>query len=275
MSLSKRIVASLLTVSLAAATLLSGCTSQKPPAAPGPGGEEPAGLGLIEEGKLYVGSDCDYPPFIWLEEGKPVGFEYDLMKAIAEDLGLELVYLEPQNFDSLPTALAGGGKMDLAVSSLTITDERLEVINFCTPYMVSNQAIVTKATSSYTSYADLAELVIGAQAGTTGLDWAIENLPDATIKEYNQTSDGLAALRAGEIEALIFDEPVAAWQVQFGYTDCKIMEVIATGELYGFAVSKDNPALEAAVNASLKKLIDDGAYAILFEEYFNFEPTLR
>lgn len=274
MTVSKRRSALLAVLTLAMGLTLFGCGA-KEPSGGGPAGPED-GLGLIEEGKLIVGSDCDYPPFIQLDEaGKPVGFEVDLMEAIAADLGLELVYLEPQNFDALPTVVAGGGKMDLAVSSLTITEERMEIINFCIPYYDSNQAIVTLGTATYASFRELEGKVIGAQAGTTGLDWAVENIPGATIKEFNQTSEGLAALRAGEIEALIFDEPVAIEQVSTGYTDCKVMQVIPTGEQYGFAVSKDNPALEAAVNASLRKLIDDGTYAEIFARYFDFEPTIK
>jgi polar amino acid transport system substrate-binding protein len=281
MTVSRKRFAVLAALVLTLGSSLFGCATKDPdPAGPGPDGPgiEDGGddLGLIEPGKLIVGSDCDYPPFIQLDDqGKPVGFEVDLMEAIAADMGLELVYLEPQNFDALPTIVAGGGKVDLAVSSMTITDIRLETVNFCIPYYESNQAAVTLASATYTSYTDLEGLVIGAQAGTTGLDWAIENIPNATVKEFNQTSEGLAALRAGEIEALIFDEPVAIEQVSTGYTDCKVMQVIPTGEQYGFAVSKDNPALEAAVNASLQRLIDNGTYATIFAKYFDFEPTIK
>jgi polar amino acid transport system substrate-binding protein len=233
-------------------------------------------LGLIEEGKLIIGSDCDYPPFISLDEnGEPTGFEVELMQAIADDLGLELVYIEPLNFDSLPTVVAGGGKIDLAVSSITITDDRKEVMDFCIPYFVSNQAVVVRAGSSYTTALDLDGLVVGAQSGTTGLDWAVESLPNATVKEFNQTSEGLAALRAGEIEAMIFDEPVAIEHVKSGYDDCEVLEVIPTAELYAFGVSYDNPELKAAINESLQKLIDDGTYAEIFAKYFDIEPEIK
>ncbi|MCL2631832.1 MAG: ABC transporter substrate-binding protein [Coriobacteriia bacterium] len=277
MSVPKKMASSAIAFMLAISFALVGCTSNNNNNSNSGGGSEATNeLGLIEEGKLICGSDCDYPPFIWLDEsGKPVGFEVELMEAIAHDMGLELVYLEPQNFDSLPTVVAGGGKMDLAVSSMTITDVRLETINFCIPYYDSNQAVVTLVDSPYTSIDDLAELTVGAQAGTTGYDWAVENLPNATIKTFNQTSEGMAALRAGEIEALFFDEPVAIEHVSTGYTDCQVMQVIPTGEQYGFAVSKDNPALEAAVNESLQRLIDNGTYAEIFSRYFDFEPTIK
>jgi polar amino acid transport system substrate-binding protein len=285
MSLSKKTIAVVAALVLAMSLALIGCGDKTPePApAPAPSTETPAAdtgaagdLKLIKEGTLTVGSDCDYPPFIYLEGDKPAGFEYELMGAIAKDLGLTLEYLPPQNFDTLITSVQGGGKMDLSVSSQTITDERLQSIDFCTPYFDSNQAVVVLKSSSVKSSADLAGLTVGAQSGTTGEMWANENIPGVTVKGYNQTSEGLAALQAGDIKALIFDEPVAAEQVSATYTDCAIIEVIPTGESYGFGVSKDNPALKDKVNASLKKLMGDGTYNTIFKKYFpDLEPTVK
>jgi len=266
MSFARKLVSTVIPLILVLGLCLVGC---------GPKAVDTSKLGLIEEGKLIIGSDCDYPPFVYMEGKNPAGFEVELMQAIADDLGLELVYLPPQNFDTLLTSVAGGGQMDLAVSSLTINDERKELVNFCRPYFNSNQAVVTRANSPYTKVEDLAGLSIGAQSGTTGEAWAIENLPTATVKSYNQTSEGLAALRAGEIEALFFDEPVATEQVSTNFTDCQIIQVIPTGEQYGFAVSKDNPALEQAINDSLQRLINNGTYAQIFSKYFDFDPTIK
>jgi len=276
MSKTRKVLALLVTVVLAVGSL-TGCSNSNSGGGGGGGAANTNPLGLVTEGKLTIGSDCDYPPFIWMDEDtqSPVGFEFELMQAMATELELELVYLPPQNFETLIASVQTGGIMDLAVSSLTITDERLESVNFCTPYFEANQAIVVMSGSTYTSYADLEGKVVGAQSGTTGEDWAIENLKAAEVKAYNQTSEGLAALQAGEIEALIFDQPVADWQIQNSYSDCKIIEVIPTAEQYGFAVSKDNPALETAVNDALQKLVESGVYAEIHARYFDFEPVFK
>jgi ABC-type amino acid transport substrate-binding protein len=198
------------------------------------------------------------------------------MQAIAADLGLELEYLAPQSFSTLVASVKGGGRMDLAVSSLTINDERKESVNFCSPYFDSNQACVTLASKPYASANDLANKTVGAQSGTTGEAWANENLQGIIMKVYDQTSEGLAALQAGDIEALFFDAPIAEYQLQTNYADMKIVEVIPTAEQYGFAVSKENPDLEAQVNASLKKLIDNGTYTQIFKKYFpNLDPSIK
>jgi polar amino acid transport system substrate-binding protein len=279
MSMSKRLVAVMAALVLALSMAFVGCSSSTPSTDAGTTSDATNtadDLKLIKDGVLTIGSDCDYPPFISLEGEKPIGFEYDLLQTIAADLGLTLEYLPPQSFDTLITAVQGGGKMDLAVSSLTINDERKESVNFCNPYFDSNQACVTLAESGYAKSSELEGKTVGAQSGTTGFDWAQENIPGIELKAYNQTSEGLAALQAGSIEALIFDAPIAEYQLQTNYADMKIIEVIPTAEQYGFAVSKDNPALEKAINESLEKLISDGSYERIFKQYFpNLEPSVK
>ena len=139
MSLSKKLIAIIAAMVLVLSMVLVGCgnnsnnssgsnSSNNSSSSSSSSGNNSSGntstnsLKLVKEGTLTIGSDCDYPPFIILEGNKPVGFEYDLMEAIAADMGLKLEYLPPQNFDTLIAAVAGGTKMDLAVSSLTITD---------------------------------------------------------------------------------------------------------------------------------------------------------
>jgi ABC-type amino acid transport substrate-binding protein len=131
---------------------------------------------LVTPGTLTIGSDCDYPPFISMDGDTPAGFEYDLMQAIGAKLGLEVVYLSPQAFDSILASVAAGTKMDIGVSSFTINDERKDLVDFCTPYFDSNQAVVALKSKGYTSVDDLKGKKVGAQSGTTGAAWIQENL---------------------------------------------------------------------------------------------------
>jgi ABC-type amino acid transport substrate-binding protein len=135
-----------------------------------------ADLNLVTPGVLTIGSDCDYPPFIALEGETPVGFEYELMQEVGAKLGLEVVYLSPQNFDTIIASVAAATKMDIGVSSFTINDERLELVDFCIPYYDSNQAVVALKSKGYTSAEDLRGKKVASQSGTTGSDWVRENL---------------------------------------------------------------------------------------------------
>jgi ABC-type amino acid transport substrate-binding protein len=133
-------------------------------------------LKLVTPGVLTVGSDCDYPPFIEMDGDTPAGFEYELMQAVGEKLGLEVVYLTPQNFDTIIPSVAAATKMDIGVSSFTINDERLKIVDFCIPYCDSNQAVVALKSKGYNSAEDLRGKRVAAQSGTTGADWVRENL---------------------------------------------------------------------------------------------------
>ncbi|MCL2491220.1 MAG: transporter substrate-binding domain-containing protein [Coriobacteriia bacterium] len=236
--------------------------------------EESTGMVLVEPGVLTVGSDCDYPPFIAMEGEQVTGFEYDLLEAMCEEMGLTLKFLPPQNFDSILASVDQGTKMDLGASSFTITPERKELVDFSDPYFDSNQACVAMKDAGFESAMDLDGKKVGSQSGTTGSDWVKENLPNAELVEYNTASDALAALQAGQIEAAFIDEPVAAEMVAKTYTDAEVVAAIPTGEQYGFAVAKSNPGLLQVVNDALATVMNNGTYAEIFARYFDFEPTL-
>jgi len=159
------------------------------------------GYTLIESGKLTVGSDLDYKPMEYLDEqGNATGFAYDMMSEICSRIGLELNYLSPQNFDTLITQVAGGTNMDVAVSSITINDEREELVDFSTPYYDSNQAVVVKADATYTSIDELNGKTVNAQQGTTGEEWIKENLRTPSTSRTLRSLTPYAALKSGKVE---------------------------------------------------------------------------
>ena len=238
-----------------------------------------AEMTTVTPGVLTVGSDCDYPPFIEMDGEQPLGFEYELLSALADEMDLELVYLPPQNFDTILAAVAAGTKMDVGCSSFTINDERKEMADFTTPYFDSNQAVVALTGSAYTNAMSFNGKTLGAQSGTTGADWVRENLTDegTVLKEYNQASEMMAALVAGDIEGAFYDEPAAAEWVTTLYTNTRIVESIPTGEQYGIVVSKDNPGLLKALNAAMTTIKENGTFDKIFAKYFPElqAPTLK
>lgn len=213
---------------------------------------------LVESGKLTVGSDLDYKPMEYLDGDKPAGFGVDMTQEICNRLGLEMNFLSPQNFDSLITQVNGGTSMDIAVSSITINDEREELVDFSTPYYDSNLAIVTLASSDIASASDLSGKPVGAQSGSTGEEWAKENLGDSSYTPYTGPTDALTALRAGKIQAVVLDAPVASDYVKEDAGTYKLVDEIATGEQYGIAINKDNPELKKAIDSALADMQADG-----------------
>ena len=235
--------------------------------------DDASGYTLVQPGKIIVASDLANPPFDFVENNEPKGFEVDLMKKVAEKLGLECEYLPAMKFDSIIPLIKQGGKADVGVSNFTITDERKQEIDFTDPYVDSNQGVVTKVGAERADADSLnAEgVTIACQAGTTGEAWAQENLPKATIKSLDDPVAAVTGVQTGLYDAAAADLPVMKYLCSNSFTDCQVSIGIPTGEQYGIVVSKDNAGLTEAINAALAELADDGSIKELEIEWFGSE----
>ena len=243
------------------------CAEEAAPPSPGGNGETAAPtVPTVQEGILQVGSCLDYPPFESVEGGDEVGFDVDLAEEIASRLGLEVEWVRA-DFDTIFTAVAGQ-QFDMVAAASTITEERQQTVDFSDPYYNSRQALVVAEGSDITSEEDVGEgHVIGVQRGTTGKAYAEENL-DARIKTFTNAPDAFRDLEAGNIDAVVNDEPSSAEIIADFPGQILIAAAIDTNERYGFAFSKDNPELTEAVNGALAEVIADGTYETIFSAYF-------
>lgn len=248
---------------LAAALALFGCSSGGENSEGASGTATDAGYALINDGKLTVAASLDFPPFENLNGDAPEGFAVDLMNALAAELDLECEYLPSTKFDTIIPLIQTGGKADVGVSSFTVNDERLEQVDFTDTYCDVNQSITVLKDSGVTEVSQLEGKKIGAQSGTTGYEWASENVKDAQVVAFDEMTAVFAALQSGQIDAVAVDQPVANYYVKNAYTDCEVITTIPTGEQYAMAVSKDNPELTAALNRALQAVRDNGTYADL------------
>lgn len=227
---------------------------------------------LVEAGKLIVASDLAYPPMESVPDGAtdPVGFEVDMMKEIASRLGLTCEYLPAQKFDTIIATIKEGGKADVGASSFTITDERKEEVDFTDSFMDSNQALVTRtdATDTTEDALNVAGKKIAVQSGTTGEDWAKENLTNATVVPLDDTIQALTGCQTGLYDAVVADLPVMKYECTNSYTDLQVAIEIPTGEQYGIVVSKDNPGLTKAINGALSDMDSDGTMDKLETNWF-------
>lgn len=222
---------------------------------------------LVADGTLTIATSPDYAPMEYQENGEIKGYDIDLIKEVADRLGLK-ADIKNQAFDSLVTQVAGGKTFDAAISSITINDERAQQIAFTDPYYDSNLAIVVLADSDIASRDDLNGQSIGAQSGSSGEEWAQENLKDSEYTPFQETPDMLAALRSGKIVAAVYDEPAAAYNIAHEYDDAKVLEIIPTGEQYGIIVNTDNVALASAINEAIAEMRADGTFDDIQMEWF-------
>jgi ABC-type amino acid transport substrate-binding protein len=236
----------------------------------GGGGQEEPAFETLEDGILTVGSCLDYRPFEFFEKGadEPTGFDVELTNAIADELGLEVEWVRA-DFDTIFTAVAAG-EFDMVAAASTITPERQDIVDFSDPYYNSRQALTVASDSGISSTDDLKEGdVVGVQKGTTGKDWAEENLaPNGVeLKVFQVVPDAFTDLESDAIEGVVNDEPSSAAEIE-DRPGLEVVESIDTNENYGFAFSKENPDLTLAVNEALQAVIDSGMYEEIFQKYF-------
>jgi len=234
--------------------------------------DDAADLDLVAADTLTVCSEVPYEPFEFEDPDAPSGysgFDIDLMQEIADRNDLELVVVNT-GFEGLTSgAEMAAGTCDVAASAITITEERAANVDFTEPYYSAIQSLLVPVDADIASIDDLVEgVTVGVQSGTTGADYAEENVPGAEIRSYEGGGELFTALEAGQIEAILQDEPVNANRADQD-DNVEVVETYDTGEDYGFALQQDRgDGLLALLNSTLDELRDDGFYEELFDSYF-------
>ena len=263
------------TLGAAGALALAGCNGSEQPAENTDDQTtdqttDEASYTLVKEGVLTNVAELGFAPFEYIDEdGNTVGFDVDLSNALAEKLGLTCEWLPNQAFDTLVPTIQQGGKADISIAGMTISDERLEQVDFSDPYLNSNQGIVAAAGSDLNSESLNAEgMQVACQTGTTGDEWISENLPNATKVPLADVTAALMGISTGLYNAMVIDLPVAQNMIAESFSDLEVVEEIPTGEQYGIAVSKDNPGLLAAINDALAAIEEEGTMDEIKQKWF-------
>ncbi len=210
--------------------------------------------------KIQVVTDATYPPFESMNDDKVIeGFDIDVMNAIAEEAGLEIEYVNV-GWDPLLAGMAQG-TYDMAISCITITEDRAEDMLFSDPYYTAGQiVVVAKDNTTFTGKDDLTGTV-GSQLGTTG-NMEVDKL-DVTSKPYEDIGLAMQDLMNGQIDAVICDSPVGANYVNKNPDKLKMIGEMFTTESYGIAFAKSQTDLQAKINQALAKVKEKG----LIDEY--------
>ena len=220
-------------------------------------------LTIKENGKLIVGLSADYAPYefhIINESGEDeiVGFDVEIAKEIAKDMGVELE-IQDMDFDSLVAGVPAG-KIDLVISGMTPTDERKEVVDFSDIYYVAEHGFIVKAENKdkYKTFEDLKGQKVGAQMGAIQADIAEEKIPEADLQLLSNVNDLVLGLKSGKIEALVVELPVAEMIVK-NNPELVIGEEKAKDSEGGSAIGlqKGQQALLDSVNGTIKRIKDE------------------
>ena len=230
--------------------------------------EEAAAPAATEEKDVLVmATNAEFPPYEFYEGQEIVGIDAEIAAAIAEKLGYELK-IEDMAFDSIIAAVSSG-KADFGLAGMTVTEDRLESVNFSDTYATATQVVILMEDSEITGIADLDGKKIGVQLGTTG-DIYAGDIADATIERYNKGFEAVQALTQGKIDAVIIDnEPAKVFVAENEGT--KILEEDFAVEEYAAAIAKDNTELLEKVNTALAELTEDGTLQAIVDKYISAE----
>ncbi|MBI2080986.1 MAG: basic amino acid ABC transporter substrate-binding protein [candidate division NC10 bacterium] len=235
------------------------------------GTAEAAGIERVKKaGVLRVGSDITYPPFEFMEAGKPAGFDVEVAQEIAKALGVKLEYVNTA-WDGIFAALKAG-KFDMLLSGITITEERMKSFDlvFSEPYFESGQGVAVRVGDRrIRRQADLAGKVVGVQINTTGQAAAEKVKGVKEIKKYEQLPEAYLDLKARRLDAVVADYPVIVANAK---EDGKFTPVrglqIGEPERLGIPVRREEADLLAVVNKVVRDLKQSGRYAQMKQKWF-------
>ena len=255
----------------ALALTLSGCANYSQPSATGAAADEPM---LVAEGKLTACTHLSYPPFQFKDDATNsiVGFDVDLIDVVAEKLGVTQEIVDIDFGQITSGAVFAAQTCDVGAAAITITEERQAAAPFSDPYFAATQALLVKKDSGITDLAGLKGKVLAVQVDTTGKIYAEENAEanGYEVKVFDDMPTGANAVLSGAADAAINDNGVM-FDFAKSNQDTEVVAEFATGENYGFNVSKDNPALLAAINEALAEAKADGTYNTIYKKWFGVD----
>lgn len=258
-------------LSLVCVVMFAACGANAPSGESSSPAADASASPAAETTTLKVALDPTFPPFQNTKsDGGFEGFDIDLINAIADAEGLKLD-MAGLPFDGIIPALQAG-TVDLTISTMTITPERSQAVDFSRPYFKSGQAIaVQESNSDITSYDNLKGKKIAVQIGTVGAEKA-DAAGASDVRTFDNTPLALQELSNGNVDAVIADSPVILYAIKSGSAPgIKVAGQLLTEEYYGIAAPKGSANLEK-INAGLNTIIENGKYKEIYQKWFGNEP---
>ena len=235
-----------------------------------------------DENVLVMATNAAFPPYEYKDGDNFAGIDVEIAGKIAEKLGMTLEIKDVE----FGTIIGGvqSGKFDMGMAGMTVTEERLESVNFTTSYATAIQVAIVKADAGYTSIDDFFNLdeegnwvsvkdgvKIGVQQDTTGDIYAsdtVENwgFGEDNVVRYKTGAEAVMALNTGKVTAVIIDnEPAKSFVA--ANEGLVILDGAYADEQYAICIAKENTELLDKVNAALEELIADGTVQSIIEKY--------
>jgi len=223
-----------------------------------------------EKPVLKIGMNVEFPPFGYIVDGAYAGIDVDLSHKIAEKMGhpYKIINIEFENM----IAAINSGKVDFAISAMSITEERSRILEFSQPYFQVDQSIIVLEDTpiSIENEYEIGSYKVGVQNSTTSQTWVQEELrlknliDNDNIFTFANNTEAIEALVSGEIDLVVIDDSAARGFAQ-NYPISTVYRIV-TGEEYGIAMPK-NGEYNAKIKAALEDLIISGELSSILQTH--------
>ena len=226
-------------------------------------------LTTVEAGKLIMATNATFPPYeMTTDAGDFEGIDVEIAGAIAEKLGLEL-QIDDMDFDAALLSVQQG-KADIVMAGVSVTEDRLLVMDFSDSYATGIQSIIVPEDSDIASADDLAGHMIGCQRGTTGYIYCSDDFGDESVTAYDNGLTAVQALVNGQVDCVVIDN-APAQEFVAANPGLKILDTSYVEEEYAIGMGKGNTAMLEAVNGALADLKEDGTIQAIVDKYISAE----
>ena len=236
------------------------------------------GTSLASADALRVGVSPDYPPLVYLQDGKVVGIEADNARAVSEIISQPMKMVQMPFKELIPALQAG--KIDVIMSGLSVTDERAQLVTFTEPYMKMGQMAIMhrdKVARFAQPWAVYREGVrIGVEPGTTGAAFAENELKDAQVSFYTDADAAFNGLRKDEIDLYIHDAPTS-WQLATSSENDDLISLYSplTDETLAWAVRQGDDRLGGELNRALQLMKSNGTLRYILNRHIPVTVEVR
>ena len=230
---------------------------------------EAAAVETVEAGTLIMATNAAFPPYeMTTDDGGFEGIDVEIAGAIAEKLGLTL-RIDDMDFDAALLSVQQGSA-DMVMAGVTVTDDRLTVMDFSDSYATGIQSIIVPEDSEIQSVDDLAGHVIGTQRGTTGYLYCVDEFGDENVIAYDNGLTAVQALNNGQVDCVVIDN-APAQEFVASNPGLVILDTAYAEENYAIGVNKGNTQLLDAINGALAELQADGTIQSILDKYITAE----
>lgn len=270
----KRTPRILATVAIAAigSMVFAGCTSTKTDTTASAGGAKDSALKTIQQSGTIRVADClSFAPFGFkTASGDPDGYDIDIAKAMAKDLGVKLEVVDTSSANRIPNLQTN--KVDVVICNFTRNGERQKQVDFTDPYVVASEALLVKKSSSIQKAQDVVGKTIATVKGSTNADILKKLGIDIKTREFDTSQAAILAVRQGQADAMIEDSNFLAYQAKLDNTLRVTKEALIPPEYNAFGVQQGDQIWLNWLNGFLFRYNASGANKAAYEKWFGVSP---